>query len=26
TLGTYRDHTVLLTSPDSDAQPGDRLG
>ncbi len=26
TLGTYRDQTVLLTSPDSDAQPGDRLG
>ena len=26
TLGTYRDRTVLLASPDSDAQPGDRLG
>jgi tRNA-binding protein len=26
TLGTYRDKTVLLVSPDPDAQPGDRLG
>jgi tRNA-binding protein len=26
TLGTYRDSTVLLVSPDPSAAPGDRLG
>jgi tRNA-binding protein len=26
TLGTYRGTEVLLVSPDSSAQPGDRLG
>src|ERR1700738_3720426 len=26
TLGTYRGETVLLVSPESQAQPGDRLG
>jgi len=26
TLGTYRDETVLLVTPEPDAQPGDRLG
>ena len=26
TLGTYRGSTVLLVSPERDAEPGDRLG
>jgi tRNA-binding protein len=26
TLGTYRGEAVLLVNPDTDAQPGDRLG
>jgi tRNA-binding protein len=26
TLGTYRDSTVLLVSPEGEARPGDRLG
>ena len=26
TLGTYRESTVLLVSPEAEARPGDRLG